>query len=67
MHRLTLQYTNGMGRNVDRSLSFRQGVDIGDGAIEMAFSAWRAICRQNQTKVYQRSDVDTDPVRFPKF
>ena len=49
---LALQYTNAIGRNVDRSLSFRQGIDIGDGATEMAFSAWRAICRQNQTKVY---------------
>ncbi|HEY2711302.1 MAG TPA: hypothetical protein VGI60_02210 [Chthoniobacterales bacterium] len=57
---LALQYTNAIGRNVDRSLSFRQGVDIGDGATEMAFSAWRAICRQNQTKIYKRSDVDTE-------
>ena len=57
---LALQYTNAIGRNVDRSLSFRQGIDIGDGATEMAFSAWRAICRQNQTKVYKRSDVDTE-------
>src|SRR5262249_48192767 len=57
---LALQYTNGVGRNVDRTLSFRQAVDIGDGATEMAFSSWRAICRQNQTKIYKRSDLDTE-------
>jgi hypothetical protein len=57
---LALQYTNGVGRNVDRTLSFRQAVGIGDGATEMAFSSWRAICRQNQTKIYKRSDLDTE-------
>ncbi len=53
---LAMQYTNSIGRNVQRSLLLRQATNIGDASTEMAFSAWRAICRTNQTKIFKRSD-----------
>ncbi len=56
---LALEYTNSIGRNVQRSLLLRQAIDIGDASTEMAFSAWRAICRTNQTRIFRRSDFDT--------
>lgn len=67
---LALQYTNSISRNVQRSLLLRQATNIGDASTEMAFAAWRAICRQNQTKIYKRSDMDTEiptptPANFP--
>ncbi len=55
---LALQYTGNIGRNVQRSIRLRQAINIGDASTEMSFSAWRAICRQNQTKIYKRSDMD---------
>src|SRR4029079_4367820 len=67
---LALQYTNSIRRNVQRSLLLRQAINVGDASTEMSFSAWRAICRQNQTKVWKRSDMDTEiptptPGNFP--
>lgn len=67
---LAMQYTNSIGRNVRRSLLLRQATNIGDASTEMAFSAWRAICRSNQTKVFARSDFDNEiptptPGNFP--
>ncbi len=67
---LALTYTNSIGRNVQRSLLLRQATNIGDSSTEMAFAAWRAICRQNQTTVYRRGDMDTEiptptPGNFP--
>ena len=67
---LSMQYTNSIGRNVQRSILLRQATNIGDASTEMAFSAWRAICRQNQNKVYKRSDIDNEiptptPGNFP--
>lgn len=67
---LALSYTNSVSRNVQRSLLLRQATNIGDSSTEMAFSAWRAICRQNQTNIYKRSDMDTEiptptPGNFP--
>ncbi len=55
---LALSYTNSVGRTVQRSLILRQATNIADSSTEMSFSAWRAICRQNQNKVYKRSDMD---------
>ena len=52
---LAMQYTNSIGRNVRRSLLLRQATNIGDASTEMAFSAWRAICRTNQTNIFPRS------------
>ena len=67
---LALTYTNSVGRNVQRSLLLRQATNVGDSSTEMAFNAWRAICRQNQTTVYKRKDMDTEiptpsPGNFP--
>jgi hypothetical protein len=67
---LAMQYTNSIGRNVQRSLLLRQATNIGDSSTEMSFSAWRAICRQNQTKIYTRSEMDDEiptptPSNFP--
>lgn len=67
---LALRYTNSIGRNVQRSLLLRQATNIGDSSTEMAFAAWRAICRQNQTTIYKRKDMDTEiptptPGNFP--
>jgi hypothetical protein len=67
---LAMQYTNSIGRNVQRSLLLRQATNIGDSSTEMSFAAWRAICRQDQTKIYHRSDMDTEiptptPGNFP--
>ncbi len=67
---LALTYTNSIGRNVQRSLLLRQATNIGDSSTEMAFAAWRAICRQNQTTIYKRSDMDSEiptptPGNFP--
>ncbi len=67
---LALQYTNSISRNVQRSLLLRQATNIGDASTEMAFSAWRAICRTNQTKIFKRSDFDNEiptptPGNFP--
>ena len=67
---LAMQYTNSIGRNVRRSLLLRQATNIGDASTEMAFSAWRAICRTSQTTVFKRSDFDNEiptptPGNFP--
>lgn len=67
---LAMQYTNSIGRNVQRSLLLRQATNIADSSTEMAFSAWRAICRQNQSTIYKRSDMDNEiptptPGNFP--
>lgn len=67
---LSMQYTNSIGRNVQRSLLLRQAINIGDASTEMAFTSWRAICRTNQTKIFQRSEVDNEiptptPGNFP--
>ena len=67
---LALQYTNSIGRNVQRSLLLRQATNIGDASTEMAFSAWRAICRSNQNTIFPRSAFDTEiptptPGNFP--
>lgn len=67
---LSVQYTSAITRNVQRSILLRQATNIGDASTEMAFSAWRAICRQSQTTVYQRSDFDNEiptptPGNFP--
>ena len=67
---LAMQYTNSIARNVQRSLLLRQATNIGDSSTEMSFSAWRAICRQNQTRIYRRSDIDHEiptptPGNFP--
>jgi hypothetical protein len=55
---LSMQYTSSITRNTRRSILLRQATNIGDASTEMAFSAWRAICRQSQTTVYQRSDFE---------
>ncbi len=67
---LAMQYTNAVNRNVQRSILLRQATNIADSSTEMAFSAWRAICRQNQSKFYKRSDFDNEiptptPGNFP--
>jgi len=67
---LAMQYTNSIGRNVQRSLVLRQATNIGDASTEMSFSAWRAICRQDQTRIYKRDEMDTEiptptPSNFP--
>jgi hypothetical protein len=67
---LALQYTNSIGRNVQRSVLLRQATNIGDSSTEMSFSAWRAICRENQTRIYSRSEMDDEiptptPGNFP--
>jgi hypothetical protein len=67
---LSIQYTSSITRNVRRSILLRQATNIGDASTEMAFSAWRAICRQNQSRIYKRSDLDTEiptptPGNFP--
>lgn len=67
---LALRYTNSVNRNVQRSILLRQATNIADSSTEMAFSAWRAICRQNQNKIYKRSDMDNEiptptPGNFP--
>ena len=67
---LGMQYTTSIGRNTQRSLLYRQAINIGDASTEMAFTSWRAICRTNQTKIFKRSDFDTEvptptPGNFP--
>lgn len=67
---LAMQYTNSIGRNVRRSLLLRQATNIGDSSTEMAFSAWRAICRTNQTTIFPRNKFDNEiptptPGNFP--
>lgn len=67
---LAMQYTNSIGRNTRRSLLLRQATNIGDASTEMAFSAWRAICRTNQTNVFARNSFDNEiptptPGNFP--
>lgn len=57
---LAMQYTNSIGRNVQRSILMRQAINVADSSTEMSFSAWRAICRQNQAKIYKRSDMDKE-------
>ncbi|MBA3960545.1 MAG: hypothetical protein H0X40_01405 [Chthoniobacterales bacterium] len=67
---LALQYTDSVGRNVRRSILLRQATNIGDSSTEMAFAAWRSICRTNQTKVFKNSDFSGSipsptPADFP--
>src|ERR1041385_6232169 len=57
---LAMQYTNSIGRNTRRSLLLRQATNIGDASTEMAFSAWRAICRTNQSAVFATGNFDTE-------
>ena len=40
-----LLYTSSVAKNVQRSNNYRQEMDIGDGALELAFDYWRATCR----------------------
>ena len=44
---LAIDFTRGVGRNVQRSTLMRQAINIGDAATEMAFADWRAICIAN--------------------
>lgn len=67
---LSLQYTNNVAHNVQRSLLLRQAVNIGDSSTEMSFAAWRRICRAKQTSVLPGSSFDNElptpsPGNFP--
>lgn len=57
---LAMQYTTSVSRYGRRSLLMRQATNIGDSSTEMAFTAWRAICRASQTTVLQRNKFDTE-------
>lgn len=41
----SLAYTQTINRNVQRTVALQQATEIGDGSIELAFAAWRKICR----------------------
>lgn len=45
-----LSYTQTLGRQVSRTNAMQQAQEIGDGAIELAFSSWREICRENSNQ-----------------
>ncbi|HWM23981.1 MAG TPA: hypothetical protein VNP98_04100 [Chthoniobacterales bacterium] len=68
---LGIEYTNNVGRVVQRSILLRQAVNIADASTEMSFSAWRKICRSKAPGyVLKRSDLDTEiptptPGNFP--
>lgn len=67
---LSLQYTNSIAHNVQRSILLRQATNIGDSSTEMAFAAWRGICRAKQTTTLPGSSFDNElptpsPGNFP--
>lgn len=58
-----LNYTAVVSRGVMRSNSLRSAVEVGDGAMELAFAHWREICRQ-QTNT-QRPTADFASIPLP--
>lgn len=67
---LAVEYTNNVGRNVQRSILLRQATNIADASTEMSFSAWRAIARQKGSTVMKMQDMNNElptptPGNFP--
>lgn len=67
---LSVEYTNNVGRNVQRSLLLRQATNIADASTEMAFSSWRSIARAKGSSPPKTSDLDNEiptptPGNFP--
>lgn len=68
---LAVEYTNNIGRNVQRSILLRQAINIADSSTEMSFAAWREISRDKGTSyVLKKSDLDGElptptPGNFP--
>src|SRR5438067_12767997 len=58
----SLQYTETINREVQRTNAMQRAVEIGDGATEMAFASWREICRQNSTTALPTSSFTTIPL-----
>jgi hypothetical protein len=68
---LAFEYTNNVGRNVQRSILLRQAVNIADASTEMSFSAWRGIARSKAPGyILKKQDLDNElptptPGNFP--
>jgi len=67
---LAVEYTNNIGRNVQRSISLRQAINIADASTEMSFAAWRSIARAKGSTVLKKADMDNElptpaPSHFP--
>lgn len=56
------QHTLGLARNVERSNTMRQALNIGDGALEYAFGYWREVCRQRSNIPRPGNDFASPPL-----
>ncbi|HEV7867447.1 MAG TPA: hypothetical protein VGO90_07180 [Chthoniobacteraceae bacterium] len=59
----SLNFTSVIGRDVQRSNTLRQAIEVGDGALDYAFAHWRQACRA-QTNV-QLPTSSLSAIRLP--
>jgi len=57
-----LSYTQTLARQVERSNTMQQAQEIGDGAIEIAFSSWREICRESSGQSLPTASFQSIPL-----
>lgn len=57
---MSLMLTQTVGRNVQRSNTMQTATEIGDGALELAFSSWRNICRLKPNQALATDSFDTE-------
>ena len=59
---LALEYTNTLGRDVKRSNTRQRAMEIGNGAIEMAYAGWRDVCRGSMNSSLATSAFNSIPM-----
>src|SRR2546423_13792558 len=71
---IAVDYTGNIGRNGSRDRLFNTAVEIGDGCISEAFSAWRQICKTQSDAGVQNPPTNTfssiptpTPGNFPSY
>ena len=62
---LAVEYTNNVGRNVQRSILLRQATNIGDASTEISFSSWRSISRTMGSTLPTTSALSSMPTPAP--
>src|SRR6187402_1283209 len=55
-------FTLSLRRNVDRSVQYRNGVAVADGALQFAFGHWRQVCRTKSPQMPSTADLATIPL-----
>jgi hypothetical protein len=57
-----LSFTGGVSRNVQRTITYRNAVEIGDGVVEHLFAHWREKCRPSPNQHYKGADFAALPL-----